>query len=39
MAGRGEVIGAVKLELIPDWANEKVVELTSGQARKMEDLK
>ena len=36
---RGEVIGAVKLELIPDWANEKVAELTSGQARKMEDLK
>ena len=36
---RGEVIGAVKLELIPDWANEKIAELTSGQTRKMEDLK
>ena len=37
---RGEVIGAVKLELIPDWANEKVAELTSEQKKiKMEDLK
>lgn len=37
---RGEVIGAVKLELIPDWANEKVAEIRSKQEEiKMENLK
>lgn len=37
---RGDIIGVVKLELIPDWANKKVAELTSEQEEiKMEDLK
>ena len=37
---RGDIIGVIKLELIPDWANKKVAELTSEQEEiKMEDLK
>lgn len=37
---RGDIIGVVKLELIPDWANEKVAEIRSKQDEiKMEDLK
>ena len=37
---RGDIIGVVKLELIPDWANKKVAELASEQEKiKMEDLK
>ena len=37
---RGDIIGVITLELIPDWANKKVAELASEQEEiKMEDLK